>query len=320
MSKAEEKDNPEDKFAHRLAAIPTGSLRLDLGLGEGGISCGQFVEISGAESSGKTTLCQHIVAEAQQMGRQCAWIDTDHSFNPIYAAQCGVALERLVFSGPPDAEQAFDTLETLIGTGAGIIVVLDSVDALTSQAEFSLPLGVAASSGISGNSEKLLSLMLRKLAPLVKKSQAIVLFTNRAQQQRSDAYHQLSSHLSRLALKLHASLRLRLQETGHIFENGVITGQRVQVNILKNPNIPSPLRIEFDIIYDQGINHSGEVFDLGLQTGLIQQQGKAFIFRRLDLGIGRNQAIETLERQALIQPLEQDIRQKLLRTSFSGET
>ena len=146
-----------------------------------------------------------------------------------------------------------------------------------------------------------------------------MLFTNRSQQHRSEAYHQLSAHLSRLALKLHAGLRLRLQATGHLLENGVITGQRVQVKILRNQNVAPPLRVEFDIIYNQGINYSGEVFDLGLQAGLIHQQGEAFTLQGLNLGIGRTQAIETLERQALIRPMEQGIRQKLLRTPLSGE-
>jgi recombination protein RecA len=320
MSEAEALDPREKELDPRLAAIPTGSLRLDLALGAGGISCGQFVEISGAESSGKTTLCQHIVANAQQMKRSCAWIDADHSFNPVYAARCGVALPDLLFTSPPDAEQALDTLETLIGTQAGMIVVLDSVDALTPRDEISRPLGITPTLRASNNEgEKLLSLILRRLAVVVDRSQSIVLFTSRAQQQRSEAYHQLSTHLARLALKLHAGLRLGLHKTGLISENGVIIGQQVQVKIVKNKNIPSPLRVEFDIIYDQGINHSGEVFDLGLQAGFIHQQGENFSFRSLDLGIGRQQAIETLERQALIQPIEQAIRQKLLRELLSGE-
>ncbi|OGO39403.1 MAG: hypothetical protein A2W35_13270 [Chloroflexi bacterium RBG_16_57_11] len=319
MSQAEEKKNPEYEFTPRLAAIPTGSLGLDLALGAGGISCGQFVEISGTESSGKTTLCQHIVAHAQRMERLCAWIDTDHSFNPVYAMSCGVALQHLLFTSPPDAEQAFDTLEALIGTQSGIVVVLDSVDALTSRDELGLPLGINPSAVAGSNIDKLLSLLLRKLTPVVNRSQAVVLFTNRSQQHRSEAYHQLSAHLSRLALKLHAGLRLRLQATGHLLENGVITGQRVQVKILRNQNVAPPLRVEFDIIYNQGINYSGEVFDLGLQAGLIHQQGEAFTLQGLNLGIGRTQAIETLERQALIRPMEQGIRQKLLRTPLSGE-
>lgn len=321
MSEAEEKDARQHEFAPSLEAIPTGSLRLDLALGAGGISCGQFVEISGAESSGKTTLCQHIIAEAQQMGRLCAWIDTDHSFNPAYAARCGVDLKRLLFASPPDAEQAFGILETLIGTEPGIVAVLDSVDALITRGELNLPLGMTYPLEVSNdNSEKMLSLILRKLTPVVNKSQAVVLFTNRAQQQKSEAYHQLSTHLTRLALKLHAGLRLRLQEAGLILQNGIITGQRVHVKILKNKKIPSPHSVEFDIIYSQGINYSGEVFDLGLQAGLIHQQGEVFTFQSMDLGTGRKQAIESLERQALVKPMEQVIRRKLLRTSSFGET
>jgi len=321
MSETEENDIPEGARISDLPAISSGSLQLDIALGAGGISCGQFVEISGAESSGKTTLCQHIIAGAQQMGRLCAWIDTDHSFNPAYAQRCGVELGRLYFASPPDAEQAFDILEALSGTGAGNVIVMDSVDALTPRSEFDLPLGVTTPLfDDEDHGEKLLSLALRKLAPWIQRKQAIILFTTKAQRQRSEAYHQLSTHLSRLALKLHAGLRLRIQETSLVLQDEITIGQRVQVKILKSTNVVSPQPVEFDIIYDQGINHSGEVFDLGLQLGLIRQQRKGYTFQSLSLGTGRGQAIQTLERRAMIRPMEQAIRQKLLRTSISAET
>jgi recombination protein RecA len=313
MNQDEEEAYPVHELLPSLPVIPTGSLRLDLAIRTGGIPGGQFVEISGAPTSGKTTLCQHIVAQAQQMNRPCAWIDIDQSFNPAYAARCGVILSELIYSNPADAEQAFDILETLTSTPAGMLVVLDSVGALTTRDELSLPLGIKPAPESESLLESRLSLMLRKLGPKINKSQAIVLLTNRARQQRSEAYHQLSTHISRLALRLHAGLRLQLSETGLIRERGAITGQRVQVKILKCKNMPSPLQVEFDIIYNQGINHSGEIFDTAIQAGIIHQEEKSFTFQKVDLGIGRKQAIETLERLSLIQPVEQIIRQKLLR-------
>jgi len=154
----------------------------------------------------------------------------------------------------------------------------------------------------------------------MQKNQATLFFTRRTQVQSSEAYHQLSTHLARLALKLHAGLRLRLEQVGLIQQNGQIIGQKLQVKILKMKNIASPQPVEFDIIYDQGINHSGEVFDLGLQLGLIQRNGEVYTFQSWGLGIERGQAIETLESRALIEPMEQVIRQKLLRKSFLAET
>ncbi len=167
---------------------------------------------------------------------------------------------------------------------------------------------------------KLLSLALRRLSATIHKNQATILFTSRAQTQRSEAYHQLSTDMARLALRFQAGLRLRLQEIGPIQQNGHMAGQRTQARILKNKNIASPHPVEFDIIYDQGINHSGEVFDLGLQLGLIRKRGEDYTFQDLGLGTGRQQAIETLERRALIQPMEQVIRHQLLRNTFLAET
>jgi recombination protein RecA len=322
MSEPEENKTPDREPIQKLPPIPSGSLRLDIALGEGGIPCGQFVEISGDESSGKTTLCQHIIAEAQRMGRLCAWIDADHTFNPGYARRCGVELEELYIAGPAHAEQALDILEVLGGRTAGSVVVLDSVDALTPRGEFDLPLGrmPLRSTGSEESREELLSLALRRLSPLMVKNQTTIVLTGRAQTRGSEAYHQLSTHLSRLALKLHAGLRIRLQVVDLIRRDERVIGQRLQAKILKNNNISPTHPVEFDIIYDQGINHHGEVFDLGLQLGLIRKQGEEYTFRSLSLGTERRQAIETLERRALIEPMEQVVRQKLLRRLFLAET
>lgn len=305
----------------KLPVIPSGSLRLDAALGVGGIAPGQFVEISGNESSGKTTLCQHILAEAQQIGRLCAWIDADHTFNPGYARRCGVALERLYYASPAHAEQALEYLEAFGAAGDGSAVVLDSIDALIPRSEFDLSLGTPNSPGYDREdaSDQLLSLTLRRLFPLIHRNQTTIFFTSRAHTRSSQAYHQLSTHLARLALKLHAGLRLRIQEVERIIENEQVIGQKTQVKILKNKNV-SPYPVEFDIIYDQGIDKSGEVFDLGLEFGLIRQQGEGFTFQSWNLGSERRQAIEALESRALIRPMEQVIRQQLLRSSFLAET
>jgi recombination protein RecA len=306
----------------KLPAIPSGSLRLDIALGEGGIPSGQFVEISGDESSGKTTLCQHIIAEAQRMDRLCAWIDADQTFNPEYARQCGVRLGRLYVASPIYAEQALDILEALGGSHAGGVIVLDSVEALVPQSEFDLPLGMISThwAGAEDTREKLLSLALRRLSPGMKKNQSTILFTCRVQNRISESYHQLSTHLDRLALRLNAGLRLRLRGMGLIQQGEHTIGQRVQAKILKSANIAPTHPVEFDIIYNQGINYQGEVFDLGLQLGLIHKQGEGYTFQSLSLGTERRQAIETLERRALIRPIERVIRQMLLGRSFLVET
>jgi recombination protein RecA len=322
MNKPGMNPDPEGQPDHRLPAIPSGSLQLDIALGEGGLACGQFVEISGAEASGKTTLCQHIIAQAQLMARPCAWIDVDGTFNPGYARRCGVALEALHYASPAYAEQALDMLEAIGGNVGGSVLVLDSIEALVPRAMLDLPLGLAAlrqpEAGDPG--QRLLSLALRRLSAKIHKNQATLLFTSRGQRQRSEAYHQLSTDIERLALRLQAGLRLRLQKAGPVQRGGHRVGQRIQARILKSQNIASPHLVEFDIIYDQGINHSGEVFDLGLQSGLILKQEAGYIFQGLSLGTGRQQAIETLERKALIRPMEQVIRHQLLRSSFLAET
>lgn len=321
MSEAERNLTPEDRPPEKPAAIPSGSLRLDMALGEGGIACGQFVDICGDESSGKSTLCQHIVAEAQRMGKLCAWIDADHTFNPNYARRCGVDLEQMLYASPPCAEHALDLLEAIGGSPGGSVVVLDSVDSLIPRSEFDLPLGLISQrwANAPDTGEKLLSLALRRLSPLLKKTQATILFTSQAQTTSSQAYHQLSTHLSRLALKLHAGLRLKLHVVKPIRQGERVIGQQVQAKISRSKNIVPAQPVEFDIIYDQGIDHRGEVFDLGLQWGLIHKQAEGYTFRGLFLGMRRRQAIETLERRALIEPIEQVVRQKLLGRSVLAE-
>jgi recombination protein RecA len=321
-------DNPETipdlegQPDRKLPAIPSGSLKLDIALGEGGIAPGQFVEISGDVSSGKTTLCQHIVAQAQLMGRPCAWIDVDGTFNPGYARRCGVVLEELYYAGPAEAEQALDMLVMIGGAFDGGVVVLDSIEALVSHELLDVPLGLATQQRPEAGdpSQRLLSLALRRLSAAIHKNQATLLFTSLGQRQRSEAYHRLANDMERLALRLQAGVRIRLDEAGPIRRDGRRAGQRTQARILKNKNIAHQQPVEFDIIYDQGINHSGEVFDLGLQSGLIRKQEGDYTFQGLSLGTGRQQAIETLERRALIRPMEQVIRHQLLRNPFLAET
>lgn len=321
MSEWESNDLPAHLPLQALPPVPSGSLQLDIALGGEGIAVGQFVEISGDISTGKTTLCQHIVAQAQRLGRACAWIDADYSFNPRYAERCGVDLSRLYYSSPSSAEQACGILEAIGGTVEGAIVVLDSVNALVSRDEFDLPVGfMTPANPDQQTSEKILSLTLSRLAPKILKSQAIILFTGQPQRQISEAYHQLSSNLARLALKLRASLRLKLHQVGLIWQNETVIGQRVRAAMLKNKNIASHHFVEFDIIYDQGIDHSGEVFDLALQLDLIHPRGEEYVFQGLQLGGGRQRAIASLESQSMIQPIEQVIRRKLLRTLSDVET
>lgn len=314
MSEWESNDLPAHPPLQALPPVPSGSLQLDIALGGEGIAPGQFVEISGDISAGKTTLCQHIVAQAQRLGRACAWIDADQSFNPRYAERCGVDLSRLYYSSPANAEQACGILEAVSGRVEGAVVVLDSVNALVSREEFDVPVGfISPAYPDQQTSERILSLTLSRLAPKILKSQATILFTSQPQRQISEAYHQLSSNLARLALKLRAGLRLKLHEVGLIWQSESVIGQRVQVTVLKNKNIASHHLVEFDIIYDQGIDHSGEVFDLALQLDLIHRRGEDYVFQNLRLEGGRRRAIALLEHQSMIQTIEQAIRRKLLR-------
>ncbi len=302
-------------FTPGIETIPSGSLWLDIALGSGGLPSGEIIEISGPESSGKTTLCLHAIAEAQRLNRLCAFIDVDHSLETTYAARCGVDIDQLYIVQPHSAEQALTILEILAGSGMGL-VVLDSVEALSPEEEFHLPLGSA--SGVS--SSKLLSLALRNITPQISRQGATVILTCYPQSRISAAYHHLSAHLDRLALKLHAGLRIGLETGGLIERDDVVVGQHTRAHIIKSRIAPRFLKIGFDIMYNHGIIKAGEIFDLGIQLGIIQRLQDVYFFQNWKLGTGREQAVARLQHTTLGQAVEQVIRQTLISDMFPAAT
>jgi recombination protein RecA len=289
--------------------ISTGSLRLDLALGIGGIPRGEFVEISGAVSSGKTTLCQHIIAEAQKLGEVCGWIDVDHTLDPKYALRCGINAEHLFISEPEKAEQALGILETLAGAGGIAVVVLDSVTSLISQDEFESALDESTQTLV----DRQLSLTLRRLYKVIHNNGTIVVFTDQFKTGISSVYHNLSRNPAQLALKLHAALRLELESLQSIQENRTVVGNRIQVRVIKNHFAPCFHRTRFDIMYNNGINKAGEILDLGIQLRIVCKQNADYFFKDQKLGTKRSEAINFLKKNLPVaEEIEQIIRLKKL--------
>jgi recombination protein RecA len=289
--------------------IPTGSLRLDIALGIGGIPRGHVVEIYGPDSSGKTTLCQHILAQAQKSGGSCAFIDADHSLDPVYAQHCGVDVNQLLIAEPANTEQALEIIETLAHTGALALIILDSFSALPSSAELHTRLGETT----ADTRQDSLSLTLQKLSPVLCRTHTTLLFTNRAGDTKGRIYHDLAAHPSRLALNLRAAQRLELCPLRLIREKNIVIGSHIQVKITKNSFAPCFQSIELDIIYGTGIQQAGEVFDLATELKLLDRQGPVYFFGDLRLGTGRDSVVHFLEQnQAVSAEIEQVIRQKLL--------
>lgn len=292
-------------------AFSTGSLRLDLAMRTGGVLPGEMVEICGDEGSGKTTLCQHILAAAQRLGKTCAWIDADLSLDSNFARRCGVDLSELYLATPTDINQTLDILETLAASGAFDLIVVDS---LTSWLPYRAYIRESSSQG-APSEEKLISLTLRRLAPIVTHQALTILVTHRLRPKSPIAYHKLAAHLARLSLKLHATLQLTLRAGQLIERDGVIIGQQVQARLSRREIAPCWHSIEFDIIYEQGIVKIGEVFDLGIALGELLLQNGVYSLRGIELGSGREAAMLALQRHALLETLEQVIRRKLLRTA-----
>ena len=298
-------------------AIPTGSLRLDIALGIGGVPRGEFMEISGAMASGKTTLCQHIIAEAQKSGEMCAWIDTDHSLDPTYAVRCGVNPDQLYVSDPEQAEQALQIVESLASSGSIAVVVLDSATGLIPQEDFKLALGESPQEDYN----RLLSLTLRKLDKIIHKNKTAIIFTNQIKTDSRTVYHDLAHNPARLALKLHAGLRLELHPDEFIKTDGEIVGNRTQVRIIKNRITPYLHRTGFDIIYNNGIDKTGEIFDLGIKLRIICSHRAEYSFKDQKLGTEQEEALIFLNHhQSVANEIEQSIRQKMLADLYPAAT
>lgn len=289
----------------QVEVIPTGSLALDLALGVGGIPRGRVTEVFGPEGSGKTTLCQHIVAEAQKMGGVAAFIDMEHALDPVYAAKCGVKVDDLYISQPDTGEQALEIAEALVRSGAVDVVVIDSVAALVPRAEIEGEMGDSH----PGLQARLMSQALRKLSGAIKTSNTAMVFTNQLRQKIGVMFGNPETTSGGMALKFYASVRLDMRRIEAIKEGGAVIGNRTRVRVTKNKVAPPFRECEFDIMYDEGISKEGDVLDLGVELGLIEKRGAFYSYKEERLAQGRENAKQALrDNPALCLEIENAIR------------
>ena len=289
-----------------VEAIPTGSLSLDLALGIGGIPRGRVIEIFGPESSGKTTLCLHIVAEAQKMGGTAAYIDMEHALDPAYSARLGVDIENLLISQPDMGEQALEIAETLVRSGALDVVVIDSVAALVPRAEIEGDMGDSP----MGMQARLMSQALRKLSGSISQTKTAVIFTNQLRQKIGVMFGNPETTPGGLALKFYSSVRLDIRRIQSIKMGAEITGNKVRVRVVKNKVAPPFRTAEFDIMYNEGISKYGDIIDLGTNLNIIEKRGAFYSYGDIRLGQGRENAKEYLKQNKdLAAEIETAIRQ-----------
>ena len=286
-------------------AIPTGSLALDIALGVGGVPRGRITEIYGPESSGKTTLCQHIVAQAQKRGGTCAYIDMEHALDPSYAARCGVDTENLYISQPDTGEQALEIADALIHSGAIDVVVVDSVAALVPRAEIEGEMGDSH----MGLQARLMSQALRKLSGAIKASNAVVIFTNQLRMKIGVMFGNPETTTGGNALKFYASVRLDVRRIQTIKGGGEAVGNRVRVRVTKNKVAPPFREAEFDIMFNEGISQAGDILDIGTDMGIVTKRGAFFSYGDTRLGQGRENAKEFLKQNPdIAQQIDQEVR------------
>ncbi|HEX7592808.1 MAG TPA: recombinase RecA [Anaerolineae bacterium] len=291
----------------KVDVIPTGSISLDLALGVGGIPRGRVTEIYGPEASGKTTLCQHIIAEAQKMGGVAAFIDVEHALDPAYAAKCGVNVDELLISQPDTGEQALEITEALVRSGAVDIVVIDSVAALVPRAEIEGEMGDSH----MGLQARLMSQALRKLSGAIKKSNTSVIFTNQLRQKIGVMFGNPETTTGGMALKFYASIRLDVRPIEAIKSGDEVIGNRTRVRVKKNKVAPPFRKAEFDIMHNQGISREGDILDLGVEMELIDKKGAFYSFEGTRMGQGRENAREYLKTNPeVMSKLDQIIREK----------
>jgi len=266
--------------------VSTGSLGLDIGLGIGGLPRGRVVEIYGPESSGKTTLTLHVIAEAQKMGGTCAFVDAEHALDPIYAAKLGVDVDELLISQPDGGEQALEITDTLVRSGAIDVLVIDSVAALVPRAELEGEMG----DHHVGLQARLMSQALRKLTASVAKSNTMVIFINQIRMKIGVMFGNPETTTGGNALKFYSSVRLEIRRIGAIKDREEIVGNQTRVKVVKNKMAAPFKMIEFDIMYGEGISKMGELIDLGTKEGLIEKSGSWFSYNSIRVGQGRENA------------------------------
>ena len=289
--------------------IPTGSLSLDIALGVGGIPKARITEIYGPEASGKTTICQHIVAEAQKMGGTAAFIDMEHALDPVYAAKCGVNIDELLISQPDMGEQALEITETLVRSGAVDVVVVDSVAALVPRSEIEGDMGDPT----MGTQARLMSQAMRKLSGAINQTRTAVIFTNQLRHKIGVMFGNPETTTGGNALKFYASVRLDCRRIQSIKVGSEITGNRVRVRVVKN-KVAAPFRTaEFDIMYNEGISRYGDVLDLAVDIDIINKHGSWYSYGDIRLGQGRENSKEFLRQNGeLSSEIEKAVREQAI--------
>ncbi len=294
-----------ENTAEPIPVIPSGSLALDLALGVGGIPKGRITEIYGPESSGKTTLAQHVIAEAQKQGEVAAYIDVEHALDRSYAANCGIKTEDLYISQPDTGEQALEITEALVRSGAVDVIVIDSVAALVPQAEIEGEMGEAH----VGLQARLMSQALRKLAAAISKSNTAVIFINQLREKVGIVYGNPEVTPGGRALKFYSSVRIDLRRVETIMQGSEAVGNHVKAKIVKNKVAPPFRSAEFDIMFAHGISKEGDLIELGVQLGLINKSGAFFSYGDVRLGQGRENAKAFfIQNPELAKEIEQKIR------------
>jgi len=289
-----------------IEVVSTGSLGLDIALGIGGMPKGRVIEIYGPESSGKTTLALHCVAEAQKKGGICAFVDAEHALDPIYARKLGVNVDELLISQPDHGEQALEIADTLVRSGAVDVLIVDSVAALVPRAELEGEMGDA----LPGLQARLMSQALRKLTASINKSNTMVIFINQIRMKIGVMYGSPETTTGGNALKFYASVRLDIRRIGAIKERDEVVGNQTRVKVVKNKLAPPFKQVEFDIMYGEGVSKMGEILDLGVKAGIVEKSGAWFSYESQRLGQGRENAKAFLkENPEITSKIEAAIRQ-----------
>ena len=300
-----------DREQVAIPAISTGSLGLDVALGIGGLPKGRIIEIYGPESSGKTTLTLQVIAEAQRLGGNCAFIDAEHALDPIYAAKLGVNVDDLIISQPDTGEQALEVTDMLVRSGAVDVLVVDSVAALTPRAEIEGEMG----DHHVGLQARLMSQALRKITGNIKNATCLVIFINQIRMKIGVMFGNPETTTGGNALKFYASVRLDIRRIGAVKEGEEVIGSETRVKVVKNKVAPPFKQAEFQILYGSGINRMGEIVDYGVKLGMVDKAGAWYSYQGNKIGQGKNNVMKFLqENPELAKELEQKVRAELLNT------
>ena len=296
--------------AMEVEAIPTGALSLDIALGIGGVPRGRIIEIYGPESSGKTTLALHIIAEAQKIGGEAAFIDAEHALDPVYAKKLGVDIDNLIVSQPDTGEQALEITESLVRSGALDVIVVDSVAALVPKAEIDGDMGDSH----MGLQARLMSQALRKLAGSLNKTKTVLIFINQLREKIGVMFGNPETTTGGRALKFYASVRMDIRKIEMIKQDGAVNGNRVRVKVIKNKVAPPFREAEFDVVYGQGISKEGNILDMAVNLNIVEKAGSWFSYNTERIGQGRENVKKYLsEHPDMLKDIEGKVRQNFVK-------